>query len=55
MLDRASPIKSVIIKEQNVPWINIQLVSLRKKRNRARITAFEKLTKKRVLYLILEI
>ena len=31
MLDRAAPVKSVTIKEQKVPWINSQLVSLGKK------------------------
>ena len=35
ILDRAAPIKSVIIKEKKVPWIKSQLVSLGKKRNMA--------------------
>ena len=31
MIDRAAPVKSAIIKEQKVPWIMGQLVSLGKK------------------------
>ena len=39
MLDRAAPIKSVIIKEKKVPWIKSQLISLGKKRNIAYLRA----------------
>ena len=41
MLDRAAPIKSVIIKEKKVPCINSQLVSLGKKKEIWLITELE--------------